>query len=228
MIRRTAAFEPFTKIPPALLAIVSALLLANACATTRQPHYGETVWADFGTECPADAPPRRVSQAWLDSLAAMRARATQKLPNQDEEAAARSRAIPGGFAGLYFPNGKPEIFLVDTTQRGAAIAAVVSLFHPSAPYNLPLDTSTVRARRVRWDYDTLNSWYVYLQRHGMFEAGVRFTDIREEQNRIEFGVYDERARARVLERLRELDVPCLLVAVSLAAPAVAGVGEIPR
>src|SRR5207247_5605368 len=121
-----------------------------------------------------------------------------------------------GFAGTMLEGGG-WVFLVDTTQRDAALAALGARGGLAGR-----DPKRVRVRKVRWNFAQLYDWYGYLNRHLDFDRdNVAMSDIDEAENRITYGVMGEGARRALEHRLAALrpPPPCFLVAVEVVGPA---------
>ncbi len=134
----------------------------------------------------------------------------------DDRWAALAREVPGGFAGTMLEGGL-VVFLVDTTQRDAALAALGARGGLAGR-----DPKRVRVRKVRWNFAQLYDWYGYLNRHLDFDHdNVAMSDIDEAENRITYGVMGEGARRALEHRLAALrpPPPCFLVAVEVVGPA---------
>ncbi len=107
------------------------------------------------------------------------------------------------------------VFLVDTTQRDAALAALATRGGLESR-----DPKRVRVRKVRWNFAQLYDWYRYLGLHVWSASGLVTSDIDEAQNSITYGVKDEPSR-RCLERLLAQlgpHLPCFLVAIEVVGP----------
>jgi hypothetical protein len=187
------------------------------------PH--DASWAKLSRTCPNDAPVRLAPERF--------ALTPGSFHTPDHETAELSRQVPGGYGGLFIgydpptPPGaraRPEtqhvvVFLVDTTQRDAALRAIASA---TPPHQRSLNISGARIRPARWSFAELYDWYeVFLSRLGMPE-GVTITDIQEMENRIVFGVEDAVARERLERQLLPLDLPCFLLGVRIVGR------EVPR
>ena len=127
-----------------------------------------------------------------------------------------ARELPGGFAGVLYDTddgGRPVLMLARPDEAAAATAALA----PHLP-GFPVASATVR--RARWDFAQLVNWYTYLMRQpAVWEAGgLAMGDKDEVANRIELGVVDEAARARLTRALEGLDLPCDLVLVEVTGP----------
>ncbi len=120
-----------------------------------------------------------------------------------------AREIPGGFAGIILEGG-PVVFLVDTTQREAALAALIA--RHAIPGRHP---ERARVRKARWDFAQLHEWYEYVNGHLTGEPGFAMSDIDEEHNQLSYGTGDEAARERFEAILARLPVPCGLVVVEV-------------
>jgi len=170
-------------------------------------------WARLRQACPENAPIVDVPAAALDSLG-LSIPAPAVTP--DDRWAALAREVPGGFAGTMLEGGL-VVFLVDTTQRDAALAALGARGGLAGR-----DPKRVRVRKVRWNFAQLYDWYGYLNRHLDFDRdNVAMSDIDEAENRITYGVMGEGARRALEHRLAALrpPPPCFLVAVEVVGPA---------
>lgn len=138
---------------------------------------------------------------------------TDRAYTIDDRMAALARRAPGGFAGVFYDQGRPVLLLTDPAQAAAAKLAL-------APELANFPVADAEARPARWDYAQLNDWYRYVRRQGLSVAasGVVSTDLDEAANRLHFGVLDAATRDRLAARLTELGVPCDLVLVSLQSP----------
>jgi hypothetical protein len=119
--------------------------------------------------------------------------------------------VPGGWGGFFLENGVPTIYLVVPARKDAAVAVLRT-------EGLPV-TSSTRVKQGRWDFAQLYDWYRYLLPHIRVE-GLSTGDIQESRNRLEFGVIDEAARARLERTLAGLGVPCFLIAIGIRRPVV--------
>lgn len=160
--------------------------------------------------CPPSAPAVSVPAAARDSLPR-----GVVMSNVKSAWAQIAREIPGGFGGVVSEGGVPVIYLVDTTRRSEAVAALV------ARGVIPR-TGEERVRGGRWDFAQLYDWYRYLLMH--FElgtgdaAGVVAWGIDERENRVWFGMVDEGARSRFQRALAGLPLPCFLVTLEVTGP----------
>ncbi|HEY9227344.1 MAG TPA: hypothetical protein VIP11_11895, partial [Gemmatimonadaceae bacterium] len=103
-------------------------------------------------------------------------------------------------------NGRPVVFLADTTQRQQALAGL------QGRLNILGGLAGASVRASRWNFAELGEWYRYLQVQA-FTAYIYSGDIDEAKNRITFGARDSTGRAKIEQSLAELDLPCHLVAV---------------
>jgi hypothetical protein len=78
----------------------------------------------------------------------------------------------------------------------------------------------VLIRVVRWDWVQLNDWYRYVTLVVGLPDGWTYSDIDEGKNRLEFGAATPADRDVLLQRLRQLGVPCWLAAVEVLGYAV--------
>src|SRR5439155_17869761 len=88
------------------------------------------------------------------------------LRDDDDRWAELAREVPGGFAGMMLEGGL-VVFLVDTTQRDAALAALAARGGLEGR-----DPKRVRVRKVRWNFAQLYDWYRYLNLHVWSDSGV--------------------------------------------------------
>ena len=133
--------------------------------------------------------------------------------DDDDRWADLAREVPGGFAGMMLEGGL-VVFLVDTTQRDAALGALAARGALGGR-----DPRRVRVRKARWDFSQLIDWYHYLNLHVWHDRVVE-SDIDEEHNRITYGVMGEAARRQLDRQLAALrpPPPCFLVAIEVVGP----------
>jgi hypothetical protein len=211
--------------------VVGGLLHACACAPRRDagepsrvpvvpPH--DSSWARLSRTCPNDAPVR---------FAPVRPPPPGRVM-RDAQTAELSRQAPGGFGGLFIDYDPPSapgaerrletrhvvVFLVDTTQREAALRALESPTHPD---RLPLNVVGARIRPARWSFAELYDWYGVLV-NALARDGIVETGIDVKHNRIHLGVENAAARQRLERQLARLDLPCFLVGVRIERPRVPG------
>lgn len=184
--------------------LVAALSLA--CA----PHSSGPTWVRAGQPCPADAPVVDLPAGVRDSVR----RLEVGHRSGDDRLAELAREVPGGFAGMML-DGDLVVFLVDTTQRDAALAALAARGALDGR-----DPKQVRVRKARWDFAQLFDWYQYLNLHMWRVSGVVTSDIDDAANRITYGVMGESGRRRAERRLAELrpPPPCFLVTLDVVGP----------
>lgn len=156
-------------------------------------------WADVGRDCPVNAPAYDIP-----------ADARGSLPpgGFDGIWADLARRAPGGWGGVFLVDGVFTMYMLDPSQKQAALN-----FLRSEDFPIPIPNSVV-VRQGRWDFAQMFDWARYLRSsvyHGV--EGVWFADIQEARNRLEYGVVDEPTRRRVEEVLTALEVPCFLVAL---------------
>ena len=151
---------------------------------------------------------------------------------RDAQTAELSRQAPGGFGGLFIDYDPPSapgaerrletrhvvVFLVDTTQRDAALRALETPTHPD---RFPLNVVGARVRPARWSFAELYDWYGLLH-NIVWREGIVTSDIDEKENRIVYGVENAAGRERLERQLARLDLPCFLVGVRVAGPRVPG------
>src|SRR5687768_2752282 len=186
------------------------------------PH--DSSWARLSHACPADAPIR---------LAPVRPPPAQgRVHARDAQTAELSRQAPGGFGGLFIDYDPPSapgaerrldtrhvvVFLVDTTQRDAALRALETPTHAD---RFPLNVVGARVRPARWSFAELYDWHGVLV-NALARDGIVGTGIDVKHNRIHVGVENAAARQRVERQLARLDLPCFLVGVGIDRPHIPG------
>jgi len=187
--------------------VVALALLGLACAHPSPGPRG----TPLGRSCPADAPAVELPAAQRDSLGGP---VPESRATSDDRWAEAARELPGGFAGTML-EGDLVVFLVDTTQRDAALAALAARGGLGGA-----DPKRVRVRKVRWNFAQLYDWYRYLGLHVWSDSGLVTSDIDEAQNSITYGVKDESGRPRLERLLAQLrpPPPCFLVAIEVVGP----------
>ena len=166
-------------------------------------------WAATGGVCTDESPITILP----DSLRAVLP-APGMFRTSDQDQVEFARRVPGGYAGRYLEDGELVIMLVDTTQLEAVVAELelTSWYRPEA---------IVRAKQARWDFGQLYDWYRHLAQYIHVVDGLTMTDIDEVQNRIEYGVTSEAARAELVTVLQAAAISCHLVATAIVENATA-------
>jgi hypothetical protein len=179
-----------------------ALATASCARTTPKP-------AVLDENCRPDAPAVSVPAA-----------ARESLPNgvhfssTEENWARVAREIPGGFGGVIRQDGGLLVYLVDTTQRTEAAAALIARRVVSS-------SDAPRIRAARWSFDQLYDWNRYIiLRYSLPNRDVIGWGIDEHKNRLAFDVVDESSRKRVVGALADLHLPCFLVEVEVTGPVI--------
>lgn len=164
-------------------------------------------WAATGGVCTDETPISPLP----DSLRAALPEAGA-FRTSDQDQVEFARRVPGGYAGRYLEDGELVIMLVDTTQLDAVVAELelTSWYRPEA---------VVRARQARWDFGQLYDWYRHLAQYIHVVDGLTMTDIDEVENRIQYGVISEAARAELVAVLQTAAISCHLVATAIVEPA---------
>jgi len=201
----------FTQGRSAFALPVISLAVASACH--HKAPYVEPPprwrWADLGKSCEPNSPAPSVPAAARDSLGHPFGR-----PGTQDHWASRAelaRTIPGGWGGLASRDRGPfGIYLIDTTKRSAALAA---LFSAGVQY---ISDSTT-AVQGRWTYEQLYDWFRYIHSH-LYHVGVNMWALDEWRNRLYYGTLDEAAALELNRQLAALDVPCFLVVVEVIGP----------
>lgn len=165
-------------------------------------------WANLAKACTADAPATSLPADLAATLP------TGTFKTIDDRAAELAREIPGGWGGYaYIEHDHYNMFLVDPSQKKAALAALASRGIPPDDY--------IEVHQGRWDFGQLYDWYRYLGPRVLPGIKVSSTDIQEARNRIEYSVINEAERTKLEQALSDLDIPCFLVAINIQGYATA-------
>jgi hypothetical protein len=199
-------FSTDLSLPMGLVIRHDGILVAIAALTLVSFHIRGSQEPSTQQACPPNAPGPSVPAAIRESLAPFPQGPQATI---DDRWAVTAREIPGGFAGIILEGG-PVVFLVDTTKRDAAVAALIA--RHALPGRHP---ERARVRKARWDFAQLHEWYEYLNGHLTGDSGFAMSDIDEGHNRLTYGVADSAARQRFEARLASLPVPCGLVVVEV-------------
>ena len=174
------------------------------------------VWAN-PPNCAPDAPAVSLPAAQHDSLPPL-----VPLPfytNDEWERIAQH--VPGGWAGAYFEpvagSNRLVLNFVDTTHLSMSLDSLAA-YWSGQPLSFARDAVLIRV--VRWDWVQLNDWYRYVTLVVGLPDGWTYSDIDEGKNRLEFGAATPADRDVLLQRLRQLGVPCWLAAVEVLGYAV--------
>ncbi len=158
--------------------------------------------------CDPDGPGPSIAGARADSL--------PPVPTThgtiDDQWAAIARDVPGGWGGLFF-DAWPTIYLVDPSQRTAALDALYAL-GVGAPY---ADIRSAYVRQGRWDFGQLYDWYRYINEVAVgWYYGVASRDIDEVRNRLVYGVLEDSLDS-FTETIESLQLPCELVVIKVGS-----------
>lgn len=121
--------------------------------------------------------------------------------------------IPG-FGGLFLDGERIAAYLTDLSLRHRAEPLLQGFLESEMPH--------IAGRQVRWlqgryDWRQLVVWRSCLSER-VSGLGVNTTDIRESENRVEFGVWPEEAIETVRAEIARTTVPADAVAVELRPP----------
>lgn len=182
-------------------AAVLALPFALACTSVAEPTVPEgevnARWADLGY-CWQGSPARSLSIF-------ERSRIEARVPDSDGDLANASRSMPGGFGGFFYLAGEPSMYLVEPKDHAELTRRLLD--------REIIAEAPTRLYRARWTWVQLYDWRLYIGQQIHHELiGYLTIDINEHANRIDLGVPSDR-RWLAERRLRELRVPCYLVAL---------------
>jgi hypothetical protein len=137
----------------------------------------------------------------------------------DEEFSRLTAIIPGGFGGWFYDeSGRPNVYLVDVQQRGAAVAALVPMFRNrvvSVGGRGRPDVSQIEILQGQYDFRTLLEWREAIHREVPNLPGIVVLDVQERINRVVVGVEDPATTAAVRTALMRLGIPDEAVVVEL-------------
>jgi hypothetical protein len=184
--------------------------------SVEEPYLDRGIWiqpSSCNNSAPRLLPPFRVSDTLSGSYA---------KGHNDRVMARLARRVPGGWA---FGPGVDSsqrwaVWLRDTTQKNAAIAALDSLAPPELRFLADHHDSVV-VHQARWDYAELFDWMEYLRKHAEGSArgtGINMSGIDWRNNRIVFGIETRESLPRMVSWLVEAGVPCGLVVVEVIGP----------
>lgn len=195
------------------LCVVSFVAISLACSDpVSDPAVDPSfAWAN-PPSCAADAPAVSLSAARHDSLPGYPAGSPLTL---DEAFYRAAQHTPGGFAGFYLVpvNGRNTnvVMFVDTTNVSAALDSLTK-YYPGSHRSFARDSVVLRL--VRWNWEQLYDWYRYITSVAGLPNAWFSTDIQEDSNRVRIGALATVAnRDLLVQRLRQLDVPCWLAGV---------------
>lgn len=187
---------------PMVNRIVSTLLtivVGAACSDTTGP-----------TLCDPDGPGPSIEGPRADSLPP----APTDYRTPDDEWAVIARDVPGGWGGFFFENSWPTIYLVDPSQRTAAVDALYSL-GVGAPF---ADIRKADVWQGRWDFGQLYDWYRYINEVAVgWPYGLVSRDINEVRNRLVYGVLEDSLDS-FTETIESVQLPCELVVIEVMGP----------
>lgn len=156
--------------------------------------------------CDPEAPGPSISGARRDSL--------PPLPDPpltiDDEWAAIARQVPGGWGGFFLENGQPTVYLVDPSERSAALAALYA-----RGVGQPFDIRDATVWKGRWDFAQLYDWDRYIWVAVGWPDGLVTRDIDEYRNRLVYGVRDTLALDSITATFESADLPCELLLIEV-------------
>ena len=112
-----------------------------------------------------------------------------------------------GFAGWWLDGGIVVLWLVDTTQRDAALQAVAAELPRRYSHN-------IRVRKADFDFIQLRDW----KNLAIGDSCVVWSDADEVQNRIVAGVVDSASLASTRERLVAAGIPSAALVLEVDGP----------
>lgn len=194
---------------PGLKTLLATLVLAAACSDPTQPPIDPAKEAvrELLRYPDCAGPATSVDPAFDVTLP------LETYLRAHELFAALAKELPGGFAGVFHDKDQPVLLLTDPAQSSTVKEAL-------APYVLnlsPIDLARAEVRAARWDFAQLSNWYTYIFRHTSVGAtpGITRSDTDVALNRILVSVESVAARDRVVNALRDVGLPCDLIALEI-------------
>jgi hypothetical protein len=174
------------------LGLAAVLIWTTGCHAVFSKRDGRAGrWADVGHACSEDSAARSLAPELVRSY---------RRGEPDDAFARLARTVPGGFGGFLYSDGKPTIYLVDTTKAAQAISGVVAGGIPA---------TGAQVLQGRWDFAQLSDWMEYVTPR--LTVRISFSDINEATNRLEFGGPDERVLKQLDSAFSRMHLPCHLV-----------------
>jgi hypothetical protein len=131
----------------------------------------------------------------------------------DHEFADLTTRVPGGFGGWFYDQeGRPNVYLVDTTKRAGAVTALLPVLRDrqvsvaGGQRNRP-DVANIVILQGQYDFATLLNWRGQIDGEAPRIPGITMTDVQERTNRVVVGVESEAAGVQVREALARLNIP---------------------
>ena len=124
----------------------------------------------------------------------------------DDHWAEIAHRVPG-FAGWWLDGGTIVLWLVDTTQRDAALQAVAAELPRRYSHN-------VRVRKADFDFIQLRDW----KNLAIGDSSVVWSDADELQNRVVVGVVDSGSLASTRERLVAAGITSAALVLEIDGP----------
>jgi hypothetical protein len=164
----------------------------------------------------------------LDS--AGRGAPARQFRTADAHFAHLATVVPGGFGGLFWDEqGRPNVYLVDTSKRAGAVTAVatslrgrvVSLRQGQRP-----NLDQIQILQGQYDFPTLLRWRGQIDAEAPRIPGLVMLDADERRNRVVVGVESAEADQQVRSAMARLNIPPEAVIIEQRerpAPASAGV-----
>ena len=136
----------------------------------------------------------------------------------DAHRAYAARRVPGGYTAGPFGAHRPRraiLFLRDTSQKAAALAALAELSGPSGGAPYPPDS--VEARATAWDAAELFDWLAVIASPAAMRAGLTGWGVSVD-HRITLSVATAQGLPTLRAHLETLGVPCGLVVLLVSGP----------
>jgi len=201
-------------VAPVLLALSTSACGHHHVNPPAEPYRDTAFWIEPTNSCTDSSPKFLPKFRASDTISA----AGAKL-HADLLQAWLARRVPGGWAYGPSVNGSNHatLWLLDPTQKRAAIAALDSLSPPNQLFPATRPDSIV-ALPARWDYAELYDWMQFLQSAPVSATGVNMWGIDAANDRIVFGIETRETLDTMVKWLLEKGIPCRLVAVEVIGP----------
>ncbi|HEX8319258.1 hypothetical protein [Longimicrobium sp.] len=129
----------------------------------------------------------------------------------DEEFKHVASVVPGGFGGWFFDaQGRPNVYLLEPAQRGAAVTALIPFLRDRTitvgGRNRP-DIANIQVLQGQYDFPSLLNWRQQIEASASEIPSITHVDIQERTNRVVVGVETDEGITHVRRVLDRLSIP---------------------
>lgn len=141
--------------------------------------------------------------------------------NPNLEDALSSKVIPGGFGGIYYPNGDHitlTMVLVDISKSKQAIQALSDAQACKALYEGEIEFETIEIQQGKYDAAQLLLWRKEAEIIAYGDADTHSSAIDTFTNRVWFGVATAEGKERVTQLLIDGGIPADAIFIEVEDP----------